>query len=252
VTLDSDGAAIIGRDGLFEHVPTKSREVYDVTGAGDEVLAALAVALAGGGTMRDAVTLANIIGGLEVEKFGCVPVTRDEALGEILLEHHKALGKVRTLDQLLPELARRRARNETIAFTNGCFDLIHAGHVANFSFCKEHADALVVGLNSDTSIKRQGKGANRPIVDQEGRADVLAALADVDYVVIFDEETPEALIEAVCPDVLIKGADWEGKTVAGREFVEKRGGSVVLAPLLEGRSTTTIIQRIQRLPREQC
>ncbi len=245
ITLDADGAALIGPGGQFEHIPTKTRDVYDVTGAGDEVLAALAVAVAAGANWREAVALANVAGGLEVEKFGCVPIQREEVVAEILLEHHKTLGKVRTLDQLLPELTRRRAKNEQVAFTNGCFDLLHAGHVANFAFCKQHADLLVVGLNSDASVRKLGKGNDRPIVGQDDRAAVLAALSDVDYVVLFDEDTPAKLIEAVRPDILLKGADWSGKTVAGQDFVEKNGGKVVLAPLLEGRSTSALVQRIR-------
>lgn len=245
VTLDSDGAALIGPGGSFEHVPTKSRDVYDVTGAGDEVLAAMAVGIAAGGTLHEAVALANVAGGLEVEKFGCVPITRDEVLAEILLEHHRTLGKVRTVEQLLPELARRRALHEKVAFTNGCFDLIHAGHVANFAFCKQHADILVVALNSDASVRSLSKGDGRPIVGQEDRAAVLAALADVDYVVLFDEPTPQRLIEQVRPDVLLKGADWKGKEVAGQKFVESHGGRVLLVPLLEGRSTTALIEKIR-------
>ncbi len=247
VTLDADGAALIGPGGVFEHIPTKSRDVYDVTGAGDEVLAAMAVAVAAGATLREATALANVAGGLEVEKFGCVPILRDEVIGEILLEHHKTLGKVRTLEQLLPELARRRAKHESIAFTNGCFDLVHAGHVANFAFCKQHADLLVVGLNSDRSVRSLDKGGNRPVVCQDDRAAVLAALADVDYVVIFDEPTPQKLIEAVRPDVLLKGGDWSGKPIAGQEFVEKSGGKVLFVPLLEGRSTTDLIERIRKM-----
>ena len=244
VTLDADGAALIGPGAKFEHIQTKSRDVYDVTGAGDEVLAALAVAVAAGATMSEAVALANVAGGLEVEKFGCVPIRRDEIIAEILLENHRALGKVRTLEGLLPELDRRRQR-KTVAFTNGCFDLLHAGHVASFAFCKEHADILVVGLNSDDSVRRQAKGTSRPVVSQDDRAAVLAALAGVDYVVLFEEDTPQALIEAIVPDVLIKGRDWEGKTVVGQDIVERNGGKVLLAPLLEGRGTTDMIQRIK-------
>ncbi len=245
VTLDADGMALIGADGFFEHVPTRAREVYDVTGAGDEVLAAMAVIMAAGGNLREAATVANIAGGLEVEKFGCVPITRDELIGEILLENHRALGKVRTLDQLLPELARRRAARQTVAFTNGCFDLLHAGHVANFAFCKQQADLLVVGLNSDSSVRRLNKGTDRPLVPQQDRAAVLAALADVDYVIIFDEDTPLQLIQAIGPDVLIKGRDWEGRTVVGQDVVEARGGRVVLAPMVPGRSTTDLVRRIR-------
>ncbi len=247
VTLDADGMAIIGPDGAFEHVPTKRRDVYDVTGAGDEVLAAMAVAMAAGGDLREAAALANIAGGLEVEKFGCVPITRDEVLGEIMLEHHKSLGKLRTVEQIVPELSRRRARGQKMVFTNGCFDLIHAGHAATFALCKECGDVVVVGLNSDASIRRLNKGAGRPIVGQSERAAVLAAMSDVDYIVLFDEDTPQRLIEAVSPDVLVKGRDWEGKPIAGQEFVESRGGRVVLAPMVEGLSTSGIVEKIRNL-----
>ncbi|HUN81610.1 MAG TPA: D-glycero-beta-D-manno-heptose 1-phosphate adenylyltransferase [Phycisphaerae bacterium] len=246
VTLDAEGAALIGPGGSFEHIPTVQRDVYDVTGAGDEVLAAMAVAVASGASLPEAAALANVAGGLEVEKFGCVPITRDEVLGEILLQHHKDLGKIRTVEQLLPELARRRSRHEKVAFTNGCFDLLHAGHVANFAFCKQHADVLVVGLNTDESVRRLEKGANRPIVDQAGRAAVLAALENVDYVVLFDEDTPLKLIEAIRPEVLLKGADWKDKKVVGQDVVEKNGGKVLLVPLVEGRSTSGIIERIRK------
>jgi D-beta-D-heptose 7-phosphate kinase/D-beta-D-heptose 1-phosphate adenosyltransferase len=248
VTLDAEGSALIGPGGTCEHVPTTSRDVYDVTGAGDAVLAALAVAVASGAELREAAALANVAGGLEVEKFGCVPIRREEVIGEILLQHHRESGKVRTLEQLLPELARRRARHEKIAFTNGCFDLLHAGHAANFAYCRQHADVLVVGLNSDTSARRLGKGADRPVVPQEDRAAVLAAMQDVDYVVLFDDDTPLALIEAIQPDVLLKGADWAGRAVVGQSVVEARGGKVLLVPLLEGRSTTALLERIRGRP----
>lgn len=244
VTLDAEGAALIGA-GSFEHIPTRKRDVYDVTGAGDEVLAALAVGVALGCTDSEAVSLANVAGGLEVEKFGCVPITRDEIVGEILLEHHRDLGKVRELDSLVPELKRRRAAGEKIAFTNGCFDLLHVGHIATFAFCKRHADIVVVGVNGDDSVRRLDKGADRPVVAEADRARVIAALADVDYVVIFDDATPLALIEAIRPDVLVKGQDWQGKEVVGSEIVEKRGGQVLFVPLEQGRSTTNIVERIR-------
>ncbi len=245
VTLDADGAALIGPGGTFEHLPTKKRDVYDVTGAGDEVLAAMATALASGAELREAVMLANIAGGLEVEKFGCVPITREEMIGEILLEHHRTLGKVRTIDQIGPELARRRSRGEKIVFTNGCFDLVHAGHVRTFAFCKEHGDVLVLGLNSDASVRRLDKGDGRPIVGENDRAAVLSAMSDVDYIIVFDEDTPAALIDAIQPDVLVKGADWRGRPVAGQETVLSRGGEVLFVPLVEGLSTSNIVERIR-------
>lgn len=246
VTLDADGAALIGPGGSFIHVPTKKRDVYDVTGAGDEVLAALAVGLAAGGTYEEAIALANVAGGLEVEKFGCVPVAADEIRAEILLEHHQALGKVRTLDQLLPELTRRRKRGERVAFTNGCFDILHVGHVATFSFSKEHAEIVIVGLNADESVRRLEKGSDRPIVSQDDRAAVLAALSDIDYVVIFSESTPQKLIESIQPDFLIKGEDWRGKPIAGQSVVESRGGKILFAPFVQGHSSTQIIDRIRK------
>jgi len=246
VTLDADGAALIGPGGRFEHVPTKKRDVYDVTGAGDEVLAALAVTIAAGGDYREAVHVANVAGGLEVEKFGCVPITRGEVLGEILIEHHRTAGKVRSLEQLVPELTRRRGHGEKVVFTNGCFDLVHAGHAATFAFCKQHGDILVVGLNSDDSVRSLGKDVGRPIIGEADRAALLAAMSDIDYVVMFDEPTPQSLIEAIGPDVLVKGQDWAGKTVVGQDVVEAAGGEVLLVPLVEGLSTTRIIERIRR------
>jgi len=246
VTLDAEGMALIGPAGAFEHIPTKPREVYDVTGAGDEVLAALAVSLAGGATLVEAGTIANVAGGLEVEKFGCVPIARDELMAELLAESHKHLGKIRALPELLPEIKRRRKLGHTVAFTNGCYDLVHAGHAQTFAFARGNADLLVVGLNSDASVARQGKGDDRPYVGQADRAALLAALADVDYIVLFDDDTPAALIEAIEPDVLVKGADWATKTVVGQDVVERRGGRVLLAPMRPGLSSTSLAERIRR------
>jgi len=245
VTLDAEGAALIGPDGAAEHVPTRPRDVYDVTGAGDAVLAALAFATARGAAGAEAAALANVIGGLEVEKFGSVPIQRDEVVAELLRLNHERLGKRRTLTDLLPELEGRRARGERIVFTNGCFDLLHRGHVEFLAFCRRQGDVVVVGLNSDASVRRQGKDDDRPLVPLEDRAAVLAGLADVDYVVAFDEPTPGGLIEAVRPDVLVKGEDWAERGVVGREIVEGYGGRVVLAELLPGRSTTALVDRIR-------
>ncbi len=248
VTLDAEGAALIGPGDSFRHVPTRARDVYDVTGAGDAVLAALAVAVAGGASMADAVALANVAGGLEVERFGCVPITRDEVLGELLAEHHREHGKIRTIDRLIPELKRRRDRGETSVFTNGCFDLLHVGHVRNLAFCKAQGDVLVIGLNTDASVRRQDKAGDRPVMPQDDRASVLESLADVDYVVLFDDDTPRSLIESIVPDVLVKGRDYADKEVVGREAVERAGGRVVLAPMIEGHSTSALLERIRGVP----
>ncbi|MCK6456834.1 MAG: D-glycero-beta-D-manno-heptose 1-phosphate adenylyltransferase [Phycisphaerae bacterium] len=246
VTLDAEGMALIGPDSQVSHIPTRAREVYDVTGAGDEVLAALTVGLARGATLIEACALANVAGGLAVERFGCVPISRDEVIAELMQLSHEQMGKRRDLPRLLPELARRRQRGQRIVFTNGCFDLLHPGHVEYLSAARREGDVLVVGLNSDASVRGQSKGSDRPILGQNDRARMLSALADVDFVVIFDEPTPARLIEAIRPDVLVKGEDWSDKGVVGRELVESYGGRVVLAKLVEGFSTSALIERIRR------
>lgn len=248
VTVDRDGAILAMADGVCEHVPTRPRAVYDNTGAGDAVLAMMAAAMAAGADLRQAVQMSNIAGGLEVEKFGCVPITRDEVLAELRIEHHRRVGKLRSLNELLSELSLRRDRGQKVAFTNGCFDLLHRGHVEYLRECGAQADILVVGLNSDASVRSQGKAADRPILAAEDRAAVLGALEAVDYVVIFDEPTPEKLIRAIRPDVLIKGEDWADRGVVGREFVEAAGGRVVLLKLRPGYSTSGLIERIRNGP----
>jgi len=245
VTLDKEGA-FLQTDTLAEHIRTIPRSVYDVTGAGDVVLAVLAVARAAGCDWRIAVQLANIAGGLEVEKFGTATVAVDEIINEILAEQHGKGGKIRTVDALRQELALHRQQGRSIVFTNGCFDVLHRGHIEYLRFCKDHGDIVVLGLNSDRSVRRI-KGPDRPINNQHDRAAVLAGLEAVDYIVIFDEPDPLALIEAVRPDVLIKGADWAKEQVVGAPFVESYGGRVVLAPLVDGKSSTATIRKIRSL-----
>ena len=244
-TIDREGAVLVERDKDWRHLATVPRTVYDNTGAGDAVLAMLAAAVAAGADLQSAARLANIAGGLEVEKFGCVPITADEILAEIRLEDRLRNGKLRTADDLVAELQLRRDRGETIAFTNGCFDILHAGHVNFLRRCRREASVLVLGLNHDASVRTQHKGDDRPINTFKDRAAVLSALESVDYVVGFEEPDPEVLIRKIRPDVLIKGEDWRGKGVVGQEFVESIGGRVVLLPLVEGLSTTNLIDRIR-------
>ncbi len=245
VTLDRDGALLVRKGEQWLAVPTIPRGVYDNTGAGDAVLAMLASAVAAGADLPEAVRLANVAGGLEVERFGCVPITADEILAELRLEDRRSNGKLRRVEELVSELSLRRDRGETVAFTNGCFDILHAGHVDLLKRSCEHASILVVGLNSDASVRGLGKDINRPINPFEQRAAVVGALECVDYVVGFEEHDPENLIRRVRPDVLIKGQDWAGKGVVGQEFVESIGGRVVLLPLVEGLSTTALIDRLR-------
>ncbi len=245
-TVDREGAVLVEKDRDWLHLPTTPRSVYDNTGAGDAVLAMLAAAVAGGADLADATRLANIAGGLEVEKFGCAGVTAEEVLAELRLADRVQNGKLRGVKELVAELQLRRDRGETIGFTNGCFDILHAGHVEYLKRCRREASVLVVGLNSDESVRALNKGKGRPINRFEHRAAVLGAMECVDYVVGFDEPDPENLIRMISPDVLIKGEDWARRGVVGREFVESSGGRVVLLPLLEGISTTELINTIRK------
>lgn len=245
VTMDREGAVLAERGKPPVHIPTRPRAVYDNTGAGDAVLAMLAAAIVSGATWEEAARLTNVAGGLEVEKFGCVPVSREEVIADLRLASGAGAGKIRLADELVSELQLRRSRRETVVFTNGCYDILHAGHVRFLEQCRALGHIVVVGLNSDASVRAQNKAKDRPIVAQEHRAEVLAALQSVDYVVLFDEPTPQQLIEKVCPDVLVKGEDWKDKGVVGREFVESRGGRVVLLPLVDGLSTSSLIERIR-------
>lgn len=246
ITLGRDGALLVRRDARRQRFPTTPRAVYDNTGAGDAVLAMFAVAVAAGATFEQATMLANIAGGLEVSKFGCVPITREEVLHELQHGAQRGRGKIRPVAELKAELDARRQRGETVVFTNGCFDILHPGHIELLEKAKALGSLLVVGLNSDTSARSLGKGDDRPIRRQHDRAGILAALEAVDYVVLFDEPDPGRLIEHVAPDVLVKGADWAGKGVVGREFVEARGGRVELVELVEGYSTTAELERIRQ------
>ncbi len=244
-TVDREGAVLISQGGDWQHFPTSPRSVYDNTGAGDAVLAMLAAAIAAGGDMEEAVRLANIAGGLEVEKFGCVPIPVGEILAELRLEEGQRSGKLRSLEDLMSELTLRRDRGEMIAFTNGCFDILHAGHVGYLQRCRREASVLVLGLNSDESVRAQGKGDGRPFNNFDNRAAVLSALSCVDYVVGFDDVDPKSLIEKIRPDVLLKGEDWAEKGAVGADFVKSYGGQVVFVPLVEGLSTTNLVERIR-------
>jgi D-beta-D-heptose 7-phosphate kinase/D-beta-D-heptose 1-phosphate adenosyltransferase len=243
ITLDKDGMAIVPKDGAVEMVLTSPREVYDVTGAGDIVAAVIGLALADGRSLRDAVHLANAAAGVEVGKVGASPVSREEILIALGGEH-ASVHRVVDRATLKRELSVLRAAGKKVVFTNGCFDILHAGHARYLHEARRQGDVLVVGLNSDPSVRRL-KGEGRPVVAESDRAELLASLDCVDYVVVFDDDTPADLIRAVEPDVLVKGEDWKDKGVVGREFVEARGGRVVLVKLLAGRSTTNVVEKIR-------
>jgi D-beta-D-heptose 7-phosphate kinase/D-beta-D-heptose 1-phosphate adenosyltransferase len=226
-------------------LPTRAREVYDVTGAGDTFVAGLALGLAGGLDLPASAALGNLAAGLKVAKRGTAVVTRAE-LAEACAasEPGAAAGKRASLDQVAAALEGLRRQGRRSVFTNGCFDLLHAGHVRCLQASRAFGDCLVVGVNSDASVRRL-KGPGRPVLDLEERLQILAALDCVDYVVAFDEDTPIELIRRLLPDVLTKGADYALGDIVGAELVTGRGGRVERIPLEEGPSTSGLIERIR-------
>jgi len=245
ITLDKEGAYLKTQSkGLM--IPTQPRSVYDATGSGEMNLATLAAALAAGCDYENAVQLSNIASGIEVEEFGTATVTTGKIAGEISARNQDAGDKILPVDSLLHEIERHRRNKKTIVFTNGCFDVLHRGHLEYLRFCRRHGDVVILGLNSDKSV-RMIKGPGRPINNQEDRAALLAAMEMVDYVTLFDEPSVLNLVKKVRPDVLIKGEDWAIKGVVGREFVESYGGKVVLAPLVENKSSSATLEKIKSL-----
>jgi D-beta-D-heptose 7-phosphate kinase / D-beta-D-heptose 1-phosphate adenosyltransferase len=241
ITRGRDGSTLVTRD-KDQDFPVKPVEIVDVTGAGDTVIATLALAIASGLSIENAVSLANLAASLVVSRFGAASVTVEEMI-DSLRQDFRATKNVST-DQIARVLRDHRLRGQRIVFTNGCFDLFHAGHLELLRKASVLGDVLVVGINSDKSVARI-KGAGRPIVPQTDRIELVSALSFVNYVVVFEEDTPLQLIKEVRPDVLVKGEDWKGKRVVGEEIVRARGGKVEFVRLIDGRSTTEIIERIR-------
>jgi len=244
VTRGKDGMSIIAADGATVHQPTAARQVFDVSGAGDTVVATLALGLAAGGDVAQAAALANHAAGIVVAKRGTATVTTGEMIAALAPADGSADAyKIFSLDSVLRLARAWREQGLKIAFTNGCFDLLHPGHVSLLDQARRTADRLIVGLNADLSIRRL-KGPKRPVQSEVARATVLAAIKSVDAVVIFAENTPIQLIESLEPDVLVKGADYTVSTVVGADLVLRRGGRVVLADLVHGHSTTATVERV--------
>ncbi len=242
LTLDRHGALLLERTGEATAVPTIARDVYDVTGAGDVFLAGLAAGRANGLSWEDAVRVANLAAGLEVEVFGVVPIPIERVHHQALLESGQAVAKVRTLEQLLPEVASWRSQGKRIVFTNGCFDVLHAGHVWLLDHAKRLGDVLIVAVNTDDQI-REYKGPTRPVNTLHDRLRVLGALGCVDAVIAFDEPTPVDLLTSIRPDVLAKGGEYSVDQVVGASLVKSYGGRVELIPMLKGHSTTEVLKR---------
>jgi D-beta-D-heptose 7-phosphate kinase/D-beta-D-heptose 1-phosphate adenosyltransferase len=244
VTRGKDGMSVIGKDESAVHLPTAARQVFDVSGAGDTVVAAISLGLAAGGKIVEAATLANVAAGLVVGKRGTATVTTGEIIATLApFDGHADPQKIFALENVLTLARSWHEQGLKIAFANGCFDLLHPGHISLLEQGRRSADRLIVGLNADLSIRRL-KGPNRPVQSEVARATVLAAVKFVDAVVIFAEDTPIRLIEALQPDVLVKGADYTLETVVGADLVMKRGGKVLLAELLTGHSTTDTVKRV--------
>jgi len=244
VTRSQDGMTLVEASGEPRHLKAEARAVFDVSGAGDTVVAVLAGALAAGLALDDAARLANAAAGIVVGKVGTAVVHPDELVSAL---HHQdvweAEAKLVSREQAAERIAAWRRQGLKIGFTNGCFDLLHPGHVSLLAQARAACDRLVVGLNSDASVSRL-KGPSRPVQTEAARATVMASLRSVDLVVIFGEDTPLALIEALRPDVLVKGADYTVETVVGADRVQSWGGRVLLAELAQGHSTSATIARI--------
>ena len=244
VTRSAKGLTLVRRDLEALHFPTRAREVADVSGAGDTLVAALAVALGAGASLPDAARLANVTAGISVGKQGTATVTRQELLGAL---HRRDLAatddKVATLEQAMIQVEAWHGMGLRVGFANGCFDLIHPGHVRLLSQARAACDRLIVALNTDASVKRL-KGPTRPLQTETARAIVMASMAPVDLVTLFDEDTPLEMIQALKPDVLVKGSDYTVDQVVGADLVQGWGGKVVLVTLQEGHSTTGTIKRM--------
>jgi D-beta-D-heptose 7-phosphate kinase/D-beta-D-heptose 1-phosphate adenosyltransferase len=237
ITRGPDGMTLSTKAGIT-HIPAQIRDVADVTGAGDTVVAVLAACLGSGWDLAEACRLANRAAGIAVSHPGTYVVHAEE----LAMAWKGVSPKILNREVARRRLVEARRRGRTIVFTNGCFDLLHAGHLACLEGSKRLGDLLVVGLNSDVSV-RGLKGDSRPVIGEANRASLLAGLACVDVVVLFEEPTPEALIQELEPNVLVKGGDYTTEQIAGAEFVRQRGGQVVVLPLVPGLSTTAILER---------
>lgn len=254
-TLGAKGMLLVGAKDRFE-VPSVAREVYDVTGAGDTVISYLATCLANGMEIKDAVKIANIASGIEVGKSGTSQVSISEVETYISNEYsaHRTYGAktLRDIERQKGKIyhrsdagkLRESLKGKRVIFTNGCFDILHVGHIRYLNLAREMGDALIVAVNSDASVKRL-KGEARPINGLNDRMELLAAMEAVDYVIPFDEDTPYEIISEILPDVIVKGGDYKPEDVVGKDIVEARGGEVIILPFTEDRSTTAIIEKLE-------
>ncbi len=244
ITRGEKGMTLVKASGLIEHLSTKALEVFDVSGAGDTVIATLAVSLAAGATFSNAISLANTAAGLVVAKVGTAVVHTQELIEALhSQETHAHEEKILTKNKAEEHIQKWKRLGQRVVFTNGCFDLLHPGHIFLLKEAKKRGDRLIVGLNTDKSIKRL-KGETRPVQQEAARAFVLSSLECIDLVVLFDEDTPLELIKTLRPDVLVKGSDYTVDQVVGASFVQSYGGKVHLVDLVDGQSTTSLIAKM--------
>lgn len=241
VTLGDRGMLVVPVQGRAIAVPVTQRAVYDVTGAGDTAISVLTLSLAARASLLESAQLANAAAGIAVGQIGAVAVDAGSIRDALAARPE---GKILRREDLMTRAATWRVAGKRIVFTNGCFDLLHAGHLSLLSQAAKLGDILVLAINSDASVRRL-KGPERPLVPQEDRAAVLAALGFVDAVTIFDEDTPLEVLQSVRPHVLVKGGDYRIEEVVGREFMEATGGRVALVPLTPEKSTTALVERIR-------
>jgi D-beta-D-heptose 7-phosphate kinase/D-beta-D-heptose 1-phosphate adenosyltransferase len=248
VKLDQDGAALfVPGENIAETIPAKARQVFDVTGAGDMVLAMMGLARASGLPWSTSAKLANVAAGLEVERHGVQPISREEIRAELNNSRAPSSEKILSLNELTSLRAQYRDEGKSVVLTNGCFDLLHAGHVKHLEHAAKLGDVLIVAVNSDAAVRRL-KGTHRPVIPQSDRATLLAALACVNHVVVFEEDTPHEVLRRLTPDILCKGGDYCGREqVVGHEVVESYGGQVTVTSKVDNVSTSQILRSLPAL-----
>jgi D-beta-D-heptose 7-phosphate kinase/D-beta-D-heptose 1-phosphate adenosyltransferase len=244
ITRGKQGISFYVKGGNVKTIPSEAREVFDVTGAGDTVISAFTLAFLSSNSWEDSVKIANLAAGIVVSRIGTATVTRGDLLSHFENNKYSLNDKILTEEVLSVIIPRLKANGKKIVFTNGCFDLFHIGHLKLLREAKKLGDMLIVGINTDDSVKRL-KGEGRPLISENDRADLIAALDFVDYVVLFQEDNPSELIKAIKPDVLVKGSDYKPENIIGREFVESYGGRIYTIPIVEGISTTYLLNKIR-------
>jgi len=244
ITRSKDGMTLVTHQGEIHHIKARVHEVYDVSGAGDTAIATLSLGIAAGLKIDDAATLANVAAGVVVGRSGTAVIATQDIKTEIFVnEKTRGTQKIVTLADAISQVEHWKREGKVVGFTNGCFDLMHSGHLSSLNYTRQHCDKLIVAINSDASVKRL-KGENRPVNSEMERSLIMASMSVVDMVIIFSEDTPMNLLENLKPDILAKGADYKKEQVVGWELVESYGGKVVLIPLKEGYSTTNIIRKM--------